>query len=155
LNILIISDGEMQKSFRPISKLKEDIEKIVLKPIDILSFSMKGISYNNKILTKLTTANYINLFLQDIIARNKYKIIIISLELKHWKIFFKDKFNIIKVVYDVNPDSILYIYGAISIMNKISYSYNENNLVFEPRRGVAKISLNFKKKILDRIKVIK
>ena len=149
MNILIISDEPTLESFRQILALKRDIEDITKKQVDLITFSHNRVFLNqkpaagsNEILTTLETA----------LKRKKYSVLIISLTLKYLKQLFPEGFNILDLIDNISPETTVFIFGAKSLLKTIG---KRKQVFSHPRRGVAKLTQEFKDQIIAYIKSLR
>jgi hypothetical protein len=150
MNVLIISDDPERESFRQIEILKRQIENVIKKQADLIAFSFDGIYFNQKIVTK-QTGNLLTK-LVPIFKGKAYSLFIISLGLKYLTQLFPNKHNVVDLITKTSPKAVIFIYGANNIIKTIKPS---NRVFLQSRRGVAKITQEFKNQIITHVQSLK
>lgn len=149
MNVLIVSDDPERESFRQISMLKNDIEGITTKRIDLVAFSTSGVFLNQKLIAKKPNESEILATLENVLKRKEYSIFIISLGLRFLKQLFPDESNILDLVNKTSPEATVFIFGANCVIKTI----RQKKHVFKyPRRGVAKLTQEFKNSIISHVR---
>ena len=90
--------------------------------------------------------------LEDILKSGLYSLYVVSLKAENFgKIFPSERKNFLEMTEEYSKSSTTFIFGAPSILNNIREFGKELeiNLFLEPRPGVAKITEELKKQILN------
>lgn len=90
MNVLIILDDPVRESFRQILSLKQGIEDLIRKQVDLITFSSDGIFLNQKRMEKELSTGAILSTLEDLLKRKAYLVCVMSLRLKYLKRVFPD-----------------------------------------------------------------
>jgi hypothetical protein len=146
MNVLIVSDNPERKLFRQILKLKNDIGKIINGQVDLITLSSSGIFLNQKLIME-KTGGILN-SLEPLLRGKVYSTFIVSLESKHLRQLFLNKYNILNLIARTSPKAAVFIFGANRILKTIKQS---EQVSLHPRRGVAKLTKKLKKQIITYI----
>ncbi len=152
MKILMISDNPERPSFHQIENLREVLQSKLQKKIDLLVFSQKFFIFNEQKIEKHTFTQLLN-ELKLILDRGLYSLFVISLEKSNGeKLFFSKDNNILDMISKYRDKSTVLIFTAQSVLNHVK-EINEHNklelkLYLFPRRGVSKISREFKQQVL-------
>jgi len=153
MKILMISDYPERPSFHQIEKLRKNLQAKSQQKIDLLVFSSKSLIYNEQ---KMKESDVAQIFkeLASIIDRGLYSHYVVSLEKSNSeKVFFSEEENILKMISENPVKSSILIFAAQSVLNHIKEINARQKLGLElclfPRRGVSKISKEFKQQILE------
>lgn len=141
---LIISDESKRPSFRPIEVFRKELMAIKNSKVDLFI-------YDNTITLEKSKKSKKNceLLLEEI-SNTKYDVIIVSLQLQNLKKILLKKSNILKNVTAKSPNSTVFIYGAKSVLKRIPKEKNLDIRMYT-RKGVAKLTQEFKEDILEHI----
>jgi hypothetical protein len=148
MNILVISDDPERKSFCQILDLEQRIQELGGK-VDMFIFSKKGIFLNRKQNQKRSVPP-IGL-LEDILKKKEYATIVISVTLNSMKYLFPGKLNILRSIPKISPRTDTFVFGASSMLDRIEKD-KAIHLFFYPRRGVAKLTREFKNDLIAYLK---
>jgi hypothetical protein len=155
MNVLIISDDPLRKSFCQILSLKQSIEDLIRKQVDLIAFSSDGVFLNQKRMSRDLSTDAILNTLRNTLKRKAYLVCIISLRLKYFKRVFLEGWNILDLIEKTSPQATVFIFGASSILNNVQIEQKVQPIFFYSRHGVAKLTKEFKNEIIRRIKAIK
>jgi len=147
LNVLIISDDPKGQLFGQISGLRDTVRGLKSN-VDLLVFSETYVLLNGKILRG--TGSRVH-FLEDILHRKSFDLVAVSLELDHLKDLFLRKPNILDFLKKHSPQARVYFFGASSVLGQIEKN-SSIQLFLYPRRGVSKLTKEFKNDIVDFVK---
>lgn len=154
MKTLIISDNPERQSFRQIEIFKDFLQNKVQNRVDIFALSSKSLLFNNRVISKRTNALRVLEEIEAVLKRGLYSFYIVSLEAENLKkIFPFEKANFLKMAEKHSKNSNIFIFGAPSILNNIE-KFREKlkvNVFLTPRHGVAKITDEFKKQILNSV----
>lgn len=148
MNILLISDDPTSESFRQILSLKREIEGITRKRVDLITFSDDEVSLNQKQVVKKPIERDSFITLETILKREAYFLLIISLRLKFLKLLFPDGENILDLIEKTSSDVTVFIFGAESALKNVRKEQRKLSIFLNPRHGVAKLTQEFKNKII-------
>lgn len=155
MGVLIISDYPDNKLFRQILILKNEVENLTKKQVDLITFSSLGVFLNRKqIITEIRKSTILNLLHKNL-KRKTYLVYIISLTRKYLELILPAQQNILDLINKISPNATVFIFGASSILNDIKIEQKVQHVFFYPRPGVNKLTKEFKKRIIGRIKTIK
>lgn len=149
--ILIISDQPKRPSFHQIENLREVLQIQLEQKIDLLVFSQKSLLFNEQIRKANDVAQILK-EVESIIDRGLYSFYVISLEKSNIaKLFFSKEENILKMISKYPEKSTILIFVAQSVLNHIKeiYEHQKLDMYLFPRKGVSKISKEFKQQILN------
>jgi len=150
MKILMISDYPERPSFHQIKNLREVLQSKLQQKIDLAVFSPKSFIYNEQKIVKYYVVQTLN-ELESIIDRGLYSLYVVSLEKTNSeKLFFSKEENLLRMISKNPAKTPILIFAAQSVLSHIK-EINEHQkleLYIFPRRGVSKISKEFKQQIL-------
>lgn len=150
MKILMISDHPERPSFHQIENLREVLQSKLQQKIDLLVFSQKYFIYKEQKIKENDVAQILK-ELESIIDRGLYSLYVVSLEKSNSeKLFFSKEQNLLKMISKHPNKSTILIFTAQSVLNHIEEinELQKLELYLFPRRGVSKISKEFKQQIL-------
>lgn len=148
VKVLIIADDPEAPAFDQIIGLRKAIEELVGK-VDLLAFSRDCIFFNQKKISEKGDTNVGSS--QNILAKKRYTLIIVSLGTDNLKKLFFEKSNIMQYLRNSPSRVRMYVFGASKDLNEILTSRSVD-LVPYSRPGVAKLTQEFRNAILDYVR---
>ena len=152
MKILIISDDPEKESFRQIEIFKNLLQNKAKNKVDLFALSPESLFLNNRLISRRTDIHIVLEKLESILKRGLYSLYIVSLKGENFKkIFPSEKKDFLEMTEKYTKNSTIFIFGAPSILNNIKKFHEELeiNLFLKPRPGVAKITNELKKQILN------
>ena len=152
MKILIISDDPEKESFRQIEIFKDFLQNKVKNKVDLFALSPECLFLNKRVISRRTDVSIILKKLEGILKSGLYSLYVVSLKAENFrKIFPSEKKNFLEMTEKYSKNSTIFIFGAPSILNNIKKFREELeiNLSLKPRPGVAKITNELKKQILN------
>jgi len=152
MNILIISDDPEKESFRQIEIFKDFLQNKVKNKVDMFALSPECLFLNNRVISRRSDVSIILKKLEDILKSGLYSLYVVSLKVENFKKIFPSKRkNFLEMTEKYSRNSTIFIFGAPSILNNIKKFCEELEitLFLKPRPGVAKITNELKKQILN------
>lgn len=148
MNVLIVSDDPERKSFRQILNLRREIRGLGRHKVDLLLFSNNGLFLNQDQIGKKANATVI---FESVLRERTYGLIAISLKSSNlWKLF-PEKRTILDAIEENSPQTDTFIFGASSVLERLDKE-RAANLFLYSRPGVGKLTRDFKKDLIGRIK---
>ena len=114
---------------------------------DLLVFSEKGVFFNKKIVSHKSEAAIDSI--QDVLTKNAYSIVVISLTLYNLRRLLSDGGDIIGLVEKYSPGVVAFIFGSPNSLAKLKGNHPNASFFYYPRPGVNKLTRQFKKDLLD------
>jgi hypothetical protein len=148
VKVLIIADEPETPDFDQITGLRKAIQELVGK-VDLLAFSKDSILFNQKKISEKGDTNIGSA--QNILAKKRYTLIIVSLATDNLKKLFFEKSNIMQYLRNSPSRVRMYIFGASGIPDEIVTSRRVDVFPYS-RQGAAKSTQEFKNAILDYVK---
>ena len=148
MKVLIIADEPETPDFDQITGLRKAIQELIGK-VDLLAFSKDSILFNQKKISEKGDTNIGSA--QNILAKKRYTLIIVSLATDNLKKLFFEKSNIMQYLRNSPSRVRMYIFGASGIPDEIVTSRRVDVFPYS-RQGAAKSTQEFKNAILDYIK---
>jgi hypothetical protein len=148
VKVLIIADEPEAPAFDQIIELRKAIQELAVK-VDLLAFSEEGIFFNQKKISEKGDTNIGSA--QNILAKKRYALIIVSLAADNLKKLFFEKSNIMQYLRNAPSRVRMYVFGASSIPDEIVTSRNVDLFPYS-RQGAAKSTQKFKNAILEYIR---
>jgi hypothetical protein len=148
VKVLIIVDEPEAPSFDQITGLRKAIQELVGK-VDLLAFSKDSIFFNQKKISEKGDTNVGSA--QNILAKKRYTLIIVSLETDNIRKLFFEKSNIMQYLRNSPSRVRMYVFGASGIPDEIVTS-RKVDLLWYSRQSAGKSTPEFKSTILDYIK---
>lgn len=148
MKVLIIADEPEAPAFDQIIELKKAIQELVGK-IDLLAFSKDSILFNQKKINEKGDTNIGSA--QNILAKKRYNLIIVSLGSDNLRKIFFEKSNIMQFLRNSPSRVRIYVFGASDIPNGIVTSRSVDLFTYS-RQKEGKITQVFKNAILDYIR---
>ena len=148
MKVLIIADEPETPDFDQITGLRKAIQELVGK-VDLLAFSKDSIFFNQKKISEKGDTNIGSA--QNILAKKRYTLIIVSLATDNLKKLFFEQSNIMQYLRNSPSRVRMYIFGASGIPDEIVTSRRVDVFPYS-RQGAAKSTQEFKNAILDYIK---
>ena len=146
MNALIVSDAPERKSFTQILKLKEEIEELSCKSVDLLIFSNKEIILNRGQREK-SSGNAFKL-LRKLLTKRSHHLIVVSLEKTNLEKFLEADGNILNLIEETVPQATVFVFGAPSVLDKVDKSRSKQvSLYYRP--GVSKVTAKFKRDVIE------
>ena len=152
MNVLIVSDNPASKSFLPILRLKEDMEELIRKQIDLIAFSSNGILLNQRLIRKESSLDAIRSTFEKIFEKKVYQVCIFSLTSEYLGRVFLGEWNLLNLINKNSPQAALFVFGASKMLNKLRTEHRTRSIFLFPRPGVAKLTREFRDKIIKYIK---
>ena len=148
MKVLIISDDPETPALDQIIGLRKAIQELVGK-VDLLAFSSDCIFFNQKKISEKGDTNVGSS--QDILAKKRYTLIIISLETDNLKKLFFEKSNIMQYLRNSPSRVRMYVFGASKDLYEIPNGRSVDLFPYS-RPGVAKLTQKFRNAILDYVR---
>lgn len=148
MKVLIIADEPEAPAFDQIIELREAIQKLVEK-VDLLAFSRDCIFFNQKKISEKGDTNIGSA--QNILAKKRYALVIVSLATDNLKKLFFEKSNIMQYLRNSPSRVRMYVFGASDIPDEIVTSRSVDLFSYS-RQGAVKSTQEFKNAILDYIR---
>lgn len=152
MRILIISDDPKGTSFYQIAILKDLLQKKVKSKVDLFALSPEFLFFNNRVISRRTDVSTVLKKLENLLKRGLYSLYIISLKADNlMKVFPSENRNFLEMAKMYSKNAIIFIFGAPTILNNMEKFCEEPkiNLFLIPRHGVAKITDELRKQILN------
>jgi hypothetical protein len=148
VKVLIIADEPETPDFEQITELRKAIQELVGK-VDLLAFSKDSIFFNQK---KIGEKGDTNIGVaQNILAKKRYTLIIVSLATDNLKNMFFEKANIMQYLRNSPSRVRMYVFGSSGIPDEIVTSRRVDVFPYS-RQTATKSTQKFKKAILDYVK---
>ena len=148
MKVLIIADEPEAPAFDQIIGLRKAIQELVGK-VDLLAFSRDSIFFNQKKISEKGDSNIGSA--QNILAKKRYTLIIVSLGTGNLRKMFFEKSNIMQYLRNSPSRVRMYVFGASDLPDEIVTSRSVDLFPYS-RQGAVKSTQEFKKDILDYIK---
>ena len=148
VKVLIIADEPEAPAFDQIIELRKAIQELVER-VDLLAFSRDCIFFNLKKISEKGDTNIGSA--QNILAKKRYALIIVSLATDNLKKLFFEKSNIMQYLRNSPSRVRMYVFGASDIPDEIVTSRSVDLFPYS-RQGAAKSTQEFKNAILDYIR---
>ncbi len=148
MKALVIADEPEAPDFDQIIGLRNAIQELVGK-VDLLAFSKDSIFLNKKKISEKGDTNIGSV--QNILAKKRYSLIIVSLVTDNLKKLFFEKSNIMQYLRNSPSGVRMYVFGASDIPDEIVASRSVDLFPYS-RQGAGKSTQEFKNAILDFIK---
>ena len=148
VKVLIMADEPEAPDFDQIIGLRKAIQELVGK-VDLLAFSKDCIFFNQ---TKISEKGDTNIgFAQNILAKKRYTLIIVSLGTGNLRKMFFEKSNIMQFLRNSPSRVRMYVFGASEIPDEIVTSRSVDLFPYSGQ-GEAKSTQEFKNAVLDYIR---
>ena len=148
MKALVIADEPEAPDFDQIIGLRNAIQERVGK-VDFLAFSKDSIFLNKKKISEKGDTNIGSV--QNILAKKRYTLIIVSLVTDNLKKLFFEKSNIMQYLRNSPSCVRMYVFGASGIPDEIVTSRNVDLFPYS-KQDAGKSTQEFKNAILDYIK---
>ena len=148
MKVLIIADEPETPDFEQITGLRKTIQELVGK-VDLLAFSKDSIFFNQKKISEKGDTNIGSA--QNILAKKRYTLIVISLGADNLKNLFFEKSNMMQCLRNSPSRVRMYVFGSSGIPDEIMTSRRVDIFPYS-RQAMAKSTQEFKNAILDYIK---
>ena len=148
MKVLIIADEPEAPAFDQIIGLRKAIEELVGK-VDLLAFSKDGIFFNQKKISEIGDTNIGSA--QNILAKKRYILIIVSLAVDNLKKLFFEKSNIVQYLRNSPSRVRMYVFGASGLPDEIVTSRSVDLFPYS-RQGAVKSTQEFKDAVLAYIR---
>jgi hypothetical protein len=148
VKVLIIADEPEAPDFDQIIELRKAIEELVGK-VDLLAFSKDSILFNQKKISEKGDTNIGSA--QNILAKKRYTLIIVSLGSDNLRKIFFEKSNIMQFLRNSPSRVRMYVFGASGIPDGIVTSRSVDLFPYS-RQEEEKSTQEFKNAILDHIR---
>ena len=148
MKVLIIADEPEAPAFDQITELRKAIQELVGK-VDLLAFSKDSIFFNQEKISEKGDTNVGSA--QNILAKKRYSLIIVSLETDNLRKLFFEKSNIMQYLRNSPSRVRMYVFGASEIPDEIVTSGRVDLFPYS-RQDAGKSTPEFKSAILDYIK---
>lgn len=148
VKVLIMADEPEALDFDQIIELRKAIQELVGK-VDLLAFSKDGIFFNQKKIGEKGGTNIESA--QNILAKKRYTLIIVSLGTGNLRKMFFEKSNVMQFLRN-SPSSVrMYVFGASEIPDEIVTSRSVDLFPYSGQ-GEAKSTQEFKNAVLNYIR---
>jgi hypothetical protein len=148
VKVLVIADEPEDPAFDQIIELRKAVQELVER-VDLLAFSRDWIFFNQKKINENGDTNIGSV--QNILAKNRYTLIIVSLATANLKKLFFEKSNIMQYLRNSPSRVRMYVFGASDIPDEIVASRSVDLFPYS-RQGAAKSTQEFKNAILDYVR---
>ena len=148
MKVLIIADEPEAPDFDQITGLRKAIHELVGK-VDLLAFSKDSIFFNQKKISEKGDTNIGSA--QNILAKKRYTLIVVSLATDNLKKLFFEKSNIMQYLRNSPSRVRMYVFGASDLPDGIMTSRSVTLFPYS-RPGEAKLTQEFRNAILDYIR---
>jgi hypothetical protein len=148
VKVLIIADEPEAPDFDQITGLRKAIQELVGK-VDLLAFSKDFIFFNQKKISEKGDTNIGSA--QNILAKKRYTLIVVSLATDNLKKLFFEKSNIMQYLRNSPSRVRMYVFGASGLPDDIMTSRSVDLFPYS-RPGEARLTQEFKNAILDYIR---
>lgn len=148
VEVLIIADEPEAPAFDQIIGLRKAIQELVGK-VDLLAFSKDCIFFNEKKISEKGDTNIGSA--QNILAKKRYTLIIVSLGTDNLGKIFFEKSNIMQFLRNSPSRVRMYVFGASDIPDEIVTSRSVDLFPYS-RQEEEKSTQEFKNAILDYIR---
>jgi hypothetical protein len=148
VKVLIIADEPEAPDFAQITGLRKAIQELVGK-VDLLAFSKDFIFFNQKKISEMGDTNIGSA--QNILAKKRYTLIVVSLATDNLKKLFFQKSNIMQYLRNSPSRVRMYVFGASGLPDDIMTSRSVDLFPYS-RPGEARLTQEFKNAILDYIR---
>jgi hypothetical protein len=148
VKVLIIADEPETPAFDQIVGLRKAIQELVGK-VDLLAFSGDVIFFNQKKIGERGDTNIGSV--QNILAKKRYTLIIVSLAVDNLKKLFFEKSNIVKYLRNSPSRVRMYVFGASDLPDEIVTSRSVDLFPYS-RQGAVKSTQEFKNAVLAYIR---
>jgi hypothetical protein len=148
VKVLIIADEPEAPAFDQIIGLRKAIQELVGK-VDLLEFSRDCIFFNQKKISEKGDTNIGSA--QNILAKRRYTLIIVSLAIGNLKKLFFEKSNIVQYLRNSPSRVRMYVFGASDIPDEIVTSRSVDLFPYS-RQGAVKSTQEFKNAVLAYIR---
>ena len=148
MKALVIADEPEAPDFDQIIGLRNAIQELVGK-VDLLAFSKDSIFLNKKKISEKGDTNIGSV--QNILAKKRYTLIIVSLVTDNLRKLFFEKSNIMQYLRNSPSCVRMCVFGASDIPDEIVTSRNVDLFPYS-RQDAGKSTQEFKNAILDYIK---
>ena len=148
MKVLIIADEPEAPAFDQIIGLRNAIQELVGK-VDLLAFSRDSIFFNQKKISEKGDTNIGSV--QNLLAKKRYTLIIVSLAVDNLKKLFFEKSNIVQYLRNSPTRIRMYVFGASDIPDEIVTSRSVDLFPYS-RQGTVKSTQEFKNAVLAYIR---
>ncbi len=148
MKALIIADEPEIPAFDQITGLRKSMQELV-GTVDLLAFSRDCIFFNQKKISEKGDTNIGSV--QNLLARKRYTLIIVSLGNDNLRKIFFEKSNIMQFLRNSPSRVRMYVFGASDIPSEIVTSRSVDLFPYS-KQGEAKSTQEFKNTILDYIR---
>jgi len=145
---LIIADEPETPAFDQITGLRKSMQELV-GTVDLLAFSKDCIFFNQKKINEKGDTNIGSV--QNLLAKKRYTLIIVSLRTDNLRKIFFEKSNIMQFLRNSPSRVRMYVFGAPDIPDEIVTSRSVDLFPYS-RQGEAKSTQEFKNTILDYVR---
>jgi len=145
---LVIADEPEAPDFDQIIGLRNAIQELIGK-VDLLAFSKDSIFFNQKKISEKGDTNIGSV--QNILAKKRYTLIIVSLVTDNLRKLFFEKSNIMQYLRNSPSCVRMYVFGASDIPDEIVTSRKVDLFPYS-RQDAGKSTQEFKNAILDYVK---
>jgi hypothetical protein len=148
VKVLIITDEPEAPAFDQIVGLRKAIQELVGK-VDLLAFSKDYIFFNQKKISEKGDTNIGSA--QNILAKKRYTLIIVSLGIDNLRKIFFEKSNIMQFLRNSPSRVRMYVFGASDLPDEIVTSRSVDLFPYS-RQETEKSTQEFKNAILDYVR---
>jgi len=148
VKVLIIADEPEVPAFEQIIGLRKSIQELVGK-VDLLAFSKDGIFFNQKRIGEKGDTNVGSV--QNILAKKRYTLIIVSLVADNIKKLFFERSNIMQYLRNSPSRVRMYVFGASEVSDEIATNRSVDLFLYSKQRE-KKSTQEFKNVILGYIR---
>jgi hypothetical protein len=148
VKVLIIADEPEVPAFEQIIGLRKSIQELVGK-VDLLAFSKDGIFFNQKRIGEKEGTNVGSV--QNILAKKRYTLIIVSLVADNIKKLFFERSNIMQYLRNSPSRVRMYVFGASEVSDEIATNRSVDLFLYSKQRE-KKSTQEFKNVILGYIR---
>jgi len=148
MNVLIIADEPEAPAFDQITELRKAIQELIGK-VDLLAFSKDSIFFNQKKISEKGDTNVGSA--QNILAKKRYTLIVVSLGTDNLKKLFLEKSNVMQYLRNSPSRVSVYVFGASGIPDEIVTSRSVDLFPYS-RQGAVKSTQEFKNAVLAYIR---
>jgi hypothetical protein len=148
VKVLIIADEPEAPAFDQIIGLRNAIQELVGK-VDLLAFSTDCIFFNQKKISEKGDTNIGSV--QNLLAKKRYTLIIVSLAVDNLKKLFFEKSNIVQYLRNSPSRVRMYVFGASGLPDEIVTSRSVDLFPYS-RQGTVKSTQEFENAVLAYIR---
>jgi hypothetical protein len=148
VKVLIIADEPEIPAFDQIIGLRKSIQELVGR-VDLLAFSRDCVFFNQKKIGEKGDTNVGSV--QNILAKKRYTLIIVSLVTDNLKKLFFERSNIMQYLRNSPSRVRMYVFGASEVSNEIATNRSVDLFLYS-RQGEEKLTQEFRNAILGYVR---